>query len=149
MVLAYLLAARTLIPLEFVWSWRESVDTTWTTLRSASKISSALVFTFIIVLRICNTVLRLNMMFLFLPFSTFKKMKLFTFVCCSLWSILSREFFLTTSNESFWMELIRSSSNQRSTIWSSRTSQRSKMGITDLVWTDLVADSQHRYERVN
>lgn len=80
-------------PLEFVWSWRESVDTTWTTLRSASKISSALVFTFIIVLRICNTVLRLNMMFLFLPSSTFKKMKLFTFVCCLLWSILSREFF--------------------------------------------------------
>lgn len=93
-------------------------------MRSVYEILSDLVFTFIIVLRICNTVFRLNIMFLFFLSSTFKKMKSFTLVCCSMWSILSREFYSSTSNESFWMELIRSSSNQRSTIWSSRTSER-------------------------
>lgn len=93
-------------------------------MRSASEILSDEIFTFIIVLRICNTVFRLNIMFLFLLSSTFKKMKSFTLVSCSMWSILSREFYSSTSNESFWMELVRSSSNQRSTIWSSRTSER-------------------------
>lgn len=135
MVLAYFWQPGPSFPLEFVWSWLESVDTTWTDVLHAKCLQNIVSLSFNVHYSVENLQHYLKTKYDVLIFALFNVQEDEVVYLCLLLDVINliKRVFLTTSNESFWMELIRSSSNQRSTIWSSRTSQRSKMRITDLV----------------